>query len=221
MARRADAAESRGPRASQKAHQHGLGLVVPRVPQRHDRLSAARQAEQESQPHRARELLEGGRAALARREWLAAAQVKAQVETPGQRFGDRGVPLSPAAAQTVVEVGDLEGDPEARPGRKKQMHQARRVSAARKRRNDPRARRHEPMASRIGQEIREQRRLHESEAPGFHPASRSCCSRLCPTRLPRRVLSGGGAKIHGGDVLLANGIAYAAGRLSYKGRFFA
>ena len=58
MARGRDAAEARGPGAGQKAHQHGLGLVVPGVPERDDRPPAARQPEQKAEAQLAGELLD-------------------------------------------------------------------------------------------------------------------------------------------------------------------
>ncbi len=97
VARGRDAAETRGSGSRQKAHQHGLGLVVPGVPERHDRPSPPRQAEQESEPHLAGEFLHRGRAAHPRGEGGPETEVETQAEAPRHRFDGGGVALRPGA----------------------------------------------------------------------------------------------------------------------------
>jgi len=84
------------------------------------------------------------------------AHLHAQAEAPGQRLDGGGVAVRLAAAQPVVDMGELEVDAEKLPAREQQVRQTGRVGAAGDGDDDPRARRDEPVTRNEEQEVREQ-----------------------------------------------------------------
>jgi len=124
VARGRNPAEARGSGSCQEAHQHGLGLVVPGVPERDDRPSPAREAEQEREPHAAGELLHRGRTAQLRGQGVPETEMEPQTEPPRHGCSGGGVALGLAAAQAVIEVGEFDGDAELPAGREQQVRQA-------------------------------------------------------------------------------------------------